>query len=149
MPSALPVTSPTVNQGNSAPGKPAAKQGDAVVGTDTHILMVPSPGGPVATPTPMPFAGQLDGELATEVVCEGKPIATEGSTATNQPAHVPTAGPFQKPPTNKATVQTASTTVFASGRGVARAADTAMTCNDPADAPNGTLVAVSTVFVGD
>jgi uncharacterized Zn-binding protein involved in type VI secretion len=129
-------------------GKPAAKQGDAVVGTDTHILMVPSPGGPVATPTPMPFTGQLDGDLATDVVCEGAPLATEGSTATNQPAHVPTAGPFQTPPSNQAKVQTASATVFACGKAVARAGDTAVTCNDPVDAPNGTIVAAGTVLVG-
>jgi len=39
------------------PGKPAAKQGDLVVGIDTHIVMVPSPAGPVPTATPMPFSG--------------------------------------------------------------------------------------------
>jgi len=25
-------------------GQPAAKQGDQIVGTDTHIIMIPSPG---------------------------------------------------------------------------------------------------------
>lgn len=131
------------------PGKPAAKMGDRIVGTDTHILLVSSPGGPVPTPTPLPFAGTLDGSLANDIVCEGQPLATEGSTATNQPAHVPTAGPFQTPPANRATVQTASTTVFAAGKGVARASDIAKTCNDPADAPNGSIIATSTVFVGE
>lgn len=100
-------------------GKPAAKQGDQVVGTDTHIVMVPSPSGPVPTPMPMPFAGILDADLVTDVVCEGVAIATEGSKATNSPAHVPSGGPFQKQPADRATIQTASTTVFACGRAVA------------------------------
>ena len=39
--------------------QPAARQNDPVVGTDTHILLVPSPGGPVPTPTPLPFNGKL------------------------------------------------------------------------------------------
>jgi uncharacterized Zn-binding protein involved in type VI secretion len=129
-------------------GKPAAKQNDQVVGTDTHILMVPSPGGPVPTPTPMPFTGLLDGQLASDVLCDGLPIATKGSTATNTPSHVPAAGPFQAPPANKGTVDQGSETVFANGKAVARAGDVAMTCNDPADAPQGTVVATSTVMVG-
>ncbi len=129
-------------------GQPAAKQNDQVVGTDTHVLMVPSPGGPVPTPTPMPFTGVLDGELSGDVVCESLPIATKGSTATNTPSHLPTAGPFQKPPANKGTIDEGSATVFANGKAVARAGDKAMTCNDPGDAPQGTVVATSTVLVG-
>ena len=40
------------------PALPAAKQGDRVQAMDTHIVMVPSPGGPVPTPTPgHPFSG--------------------------------------------------------------------------------------------
>ena len=35
-------------------GQPAAKQGDQIVATDTHIVLVPSPGGPVPTPLPHP-----------------------------------------------------------------------------------------------
>jgi uncharacterized Zn-binding protein involved in type VI secretion len=128
--------------------QPAAKQGDLVTGSDVHVVMVPSPGGPVPTPTPMPFTGVLDGALAADIVCERRPIATQGSTATNTPPHAPAPGPFQRPPTNVATILTASTTVLAPGGGVARAGDTALTCNDPADLPNGTVVAVGTVFVG-
>jgi hypothetical protein len=44
-------------------GQPAAKQGDEVVAVDTHVVMIPSPAGPVPTPMPMPFAGKLDGGL--------------------------------------------------------------------------------------
>ena len=34
------------------------------------------------------------------------------------------------------------------GRSAARMGDTAMTCNDPADAPNGSIVCGGTVLVG-
>ena len=129
-------------------GMPAAKQGDRVVATDIHIQMVPSPGGPVPTPLPGPFSGVLDGGLSTDVNIEGKPAAVIGSTASNTPAHVPAAGPFQKPPSNRATVIAGSATVLINGKLAARQGDTALTCNDPADLPAGTVLAVGTVMVG-
>jgi uncharacterized Zn-binding protein involved in type VI secretion len=129
-------------------GQPAAKQGDQVMATDTHIVMIPSPGGPVPTPLPHPFTGQLDGALSTDVNIEGKPAAVQGSTATNMPSHVPQGGPFQKPPANKATVQLGSATVLINGKPAARNGDKAMTCNDPADLPVGTVIAVGTVLIG-
>lgn len=129
-------------------GRPAAKQGDKVVGTDIHIVMIPSPGGPVPTPLPHPFMGTLDGQLSTDVNIEGKAAAVQGSTATNTPAHIPQGGPFQKPPTNRGTVQMGSTTVMINGKPAARAGDPAMTCNDPADAPVGSIVAAGTVLIG-
>ncbi len=129
-------------------GQPAAKQGDQVIATDTHIIMIPSPGGPVPTPLPHPFTGQLDGSLSSDVNVEGMPAAVQGSTATNMPSHIPQGGPFQKPPGNQATIQLGSTTVLINGKPAARNADKAMTCNDPADLPIGTVVAVSTVLIG-
>ncbi len=129
-------------------GQPAAKQGDQVIGTDIHIVMIPSPGGPVPTPLPHPFAGQLDGSLSSDVNIEGKPAAVVGSTATNSPSHVPQGGPFQKPPANQGTVQLGSMTVNINGKGAARAGDMAMTCNDPADAPVGSVIAAGTVMIG-
>ncbi len=129
-------------------GQPAAKQGDQVIATDTHIVMIPSPGGPVPTPLPHPFVGQLDGSLSGDVNVEGKAAAVQGSTATNAPAHVPQGGPFQKPPSNKGTVQIGSSTVFINGKPAARNGDKAITCNDPADLPVGTVVAASTVMIG-
>ena len=127
---------------------PAAKQGDQVIAVDIHIQMIPSPGGPVPTPLPSPFAGSIDGSLSSDVQIEGKPAATVGSTATNTPSHIPTAGPFQKPPSNRATIQQGSTKVFINGKGAARAGDPAMTCNDPADLPAGIVVAAGTVLIG-
>ena len=129
-------------------GMPAAKQGDQVIATDIHIVMIPSPGGPVPTPLPHPFAGQLDGELASDVRIEGRPAAVQGSTATNTPSHVPQGGPFQTPPSNKASVQIGSATVRIEGRPAARQGDTATTCNDPADTPGGSVVAAGTVRIG-
>src|SRR5215207_1797811 len=127
-------------------GQPAAKQGDQVMATDTHVVMIPSPGGPVPTPLPHPFTGPLDGALSTDVNIEGKPAAVQGSTATNMPSHVPQGGPFQKPPANKGTVQLGSATVLINGKPAARNADKAMTCNDPADLPIGTVIAVGAVL---
>jgi uncharacterized Zn-binding protein involved in type VI secretion len=129
-------------------GQPAAKQGDQVVATDTHIVMIPSPGGPVPTPLPHPFVGQLDGSLSKDVNVGGKPAAVQGSTATNTPSHIPQGGPFQKPPSNKGTVQLGSTTVLINGKPAARNGDKVMTCNDPADLPVGTIVAAGTVLIG-
>src|SRR5919198_649609 len=101
-------------------GQPAAKQGDQVVASDIHIVMIPSPGGPVPTPLPHPFMGQLDGSLSSDVNIEGKPAAVQGSTATNSPSHVPQGGPFQSPPSNRATVQMGSSTVMIDGKPAAR-----------------------------
>lgn len=128
---------------------PAAKQGDKVVGIDTHIVMVPSPGGPVPTPMPMPFNGMLSGNLSSDVLIENKPAATKGSTADNLPPHVPAGGPFQKNPANKATVKRGSGKVLINNKEAAHLGDPADTCNDPADLPNGTVIGTGTVFVGD
>jgi Uncharacterized conserved protein len=116
-------------------GQPAAKQGDQVIATDIHIVMIPSPGGPIPTPLPNPFTGQLDGALATDVKIEGKAAAVQGSTATNVPSHIPAGGPFQMPPSNKATIQLGSATVMIGGKAAARNGDIALTCNDPSDLP--------------
>jgi uncharacterized Zn-binding protein involved in type VI secretion len=129
-------------------GQPAAKQGDQIIATDTHIIMIPSPGGPVPTPLPHPFTGKIDGGLSSNVNVEGKPAAVQGSTATNTPSHIPQGGPFQKPPSNQATIQLGSGTVFINGKPAARNGDTALTCNDPADLPVGSVMAAGTVMIG-
>lgn len=128
-------------------GMPAAKENDQVVGLDTHIVLIGvSP--PVPTPLPHPFTGMLDGSLSSDVKIMGSPAATVGSTATNTPSHVPQGGPFQSPPSNSATVETGSSTVFINGQGAARLGDTASTCNDPSDLPVGTVIGSATVLIG-
>lgn len=131
-------------------GQPAAKQGDQVVATDTHIVLVPSSGGPVPTPLPHPFVGMINGALSTDVKIMGRAAAVAGSTADNTPPHppAPPGTSFQKPPSNKATIQLGSQTVMINGKPAARNGDTAMTCNDPADQPIGKVIAVGTVMIG-
>lgn len=128
-------------------GQPAAKQGDQIMATDTHIILIPSP-GPVPTPLPHPFTGMIDGGLSQDVKIMGMPAATVDSTATNTPSHIPQGGPFQTPPSNKATIKIGSPTVKINGKMAARNGDTAMTCNDPADLPVGTVMATGTVLIG-
>ena len=131
-------------------GKPAATANHSVVGVDTHIVMVPTPGGPVPTPLPHPFNGKLDGGLINTVKIGGQAAAVVGSTATNQPSHTPTppGTSFQKPPTNQGTVFMGSPTVKIGGKAAARMGDPVKTCNDPADVPFGQIIAAGTVMIG-
>lgn len=129
-------------------GAPAAKQGDTITATDIHIVMIPSPGGPVPTPLPHPFVGIINGGLSSNVKIGGRFAATVTSTADNTPPHIPQGGPFQKPPTNRAIIIKGSATVLINKKPAARAGDIAMTCNDPADLPVGTVVAAGTVLIG-
>lgn len=96
---------------------PAAKQGDKIVGVDTHIIMIPSPGGPIPTPLPHPYAGTIDADTITNVNIMGKPAAVVGSGASNQPPHIPQGGPFQKPPSNKAKIMLGSLNVMIGDQG--------------------------------
>jgi len=133
-------------------GQPAAKQGDKITAIDTHIVMVQDGPARVPKPLPHPFAGNINGGLSTDVNIMGKPAAVVGSTADNTPPHLPTppGASFQKPPSNKAVIQTGSQLVNINRKPAARAGDTALTCNDPADLPVGTVVVVAagTVNIG-
>jgi uncharacterized Zn-binding protein involved in type VI secretion len=132
-------------------GNPAANKNSMVQAIDTHILMVPSPGGPVPTPLPHPFVGPFQSALSTSVNIGGQPAATVDSVANNQPAHIPTPPgvSFQKPPANQGTVMLGSVTVKIDGKMAARMTDTVKTCNDPADAPLGQIITgVPNVLIG-
>jgi uncharacterized Zn-binding protein involved in type VI secretion len=126
-------------------GKPAAKQGDRVTATDTHLIQPPGPSSPV--PVPHPFNGTLDGSLSPDVNIQGRPAAVVGSTATNTP-HIPSGGTFVNPPLNRAQVTVGRATVFINGKPAARAGDQAMTCDDPVNMPVGTVQAAGTVNIG-
>jgi uncharacterized Zn-binding protein involved in type VI secretion len=126
-------------------GRPAAKSGDLVVATDLHVVVTAAG---TAVSLPHPFTGRLDGALSTTVRIEGRPAATYGSTATNDPPHVPTAGAFQRPPANRGTVQQGSATVRINGRPAARIGDDVLTCNDPADLPVGRITGAASVRIG-
>jgi len=130
-------------------GQPAAKQGDKITATDTHIVIVPGP-TPTPTPLPHPFMGIIQGNLSSNVKIMGQAAATIDSTADNTPPHLPTppGTSFQQPPTNKATIKQGSSTVKINGKSAARNGDMAETCNDPAPQPIGKVIAVGTVFIG-
>jgi uncharacterized Zn-binding protein involved in type VI secretion len=130
--------------------QPAARQNDPVTGTDIHILLVPSPGGPVPTPTPLPFTGQLMTGLSTDVLINSRPAAVQGSVAQNMPPHLcPPPATFSKPPTNQGRVLIGSPMVLVNGKPLARLGDQVATCNDPVDAPTCVISAGSPdVLVG-
>ena len=71
----------TSDPGGEHVGQPAAKQGDQITATDTHIVIVPDGSGP--SRLPHTFDGLLSGELSTDVNIMGKPAAVVGSTASN------------------------------------------------------------------
>lgn len=119
-----------------------------MLGTDIHIVLVPTPGGPVATPTPFPFSAKITDGCSTNVLIGGQQAAIVGSTTENQPSHVPVSGTFSVPPTNRGTVMSGSPTVLINGKPAARAGDQVMTCNDPVPAPTGVIEAVNTVLIG-
>jgi uncharacterized Zn-binding protein involved in type VI secretion len=131
-------------------GQPAAKANDQIVATDTHVVIVPV--GPAQVPTPLPhaFVGAISGGTIATVKIAGHQAAVVGSTAENSPTHIPTPPgvTFQTPPSNQSSIQMGSATVRIGGQAAARNGDAALTCNDPADAPVGSVVAVGTVSIG-
>ena len=129
-------------------GQPAARFGDQVIATDTHIVMIPSPGGPVPTPLPSPFTGIIEENVSTNVTIGGRPAATVGSIAINTPPHIPEGGPFEVQPTNEGEVVSGSATVRINKKPAARNGDTVLTCNDPVPLPIGKIEAFGNVFVG-
>jgi uncharacterized Zn-binding protein involved in type VI secretion len=132
-------------------GQPAATQGSLVVGVDTHIVMVPSPGGPIPTPLPHPFSGTIDGGTVQTVKIMGKPAAVVDSQATNSPSHIatPPGTSFQAPPQNKSTIKVGSATVKIGGKQAARNGDLSVDCDDlTPTAPKGQVIAAGTVMIG-
>ena len=129
-------------------GQPAARQGDAVVGVDVHVVLVPS--APPAS-LPHPFSGTITGGTVASVLLAGAPAATVGSVATNAPVHVPTppGTAFKKPPANKGAVSRGSATVTIGGQPAARVGDPVRTCNDPVDADTSAITTgAPTVTIG-
>jgi len=134
--------------------KPGAKKLDQIVSVtpgDIHIIMIPSPGGPVPTPIPHPCASIIKGKVASKVKVMGQPGAVKGSKSQHTPPHIPMGpGPFQKPPGNKGEIfMTGSMGVLYEGKKAAMLGDTAMMCSDPSDTPVGKVIGTAaTVLVG-
>lgn len=116
-------------------GQPAARRTDRVLGSDTHLVLVPSPTGTVPTLVPgFVFSGQIGTRTWSDVRIEGQPAATVGSVARNDPPHVPPPGTsFARTPSNRGTVSHGSGSVKVHGKSAARAGDPVRTCNDPVD----------------
>lgn len=119
-------------------GQPAAKKNDQVIGVDIHIT------APGATPVPLPFKGNINQGLSSDVNIEGMAAATKDSEAQNTTNHISNS----KPASNKGKIIQGSSTVYINGKSAARAGDLVQTCNDPADLPTSAVVAMGTVFIG-
>ncbi len=134
--------------------KPGAKKLDQIVSVtpgDIHIIMIPSPAGPVPTPIPHPCASMIKDKVAKKVKVMGQPGATLDSVSKHTPPHIPMGpGPFQKPPANKGEIaMTGSNGVLYQGKSAAALGDMAMMCADPSDMPVGKVIGTAaTVLVG-
>jgi uncharacterized Zn-binding protein involved in type VI secretion len=128
----------------------AAKDGDQIIATDIHMVLVPAGSALVPVPLPHPFTGTINDGLSSNVNIMGRRAAMVGSTAVNVPGHLPTTPGqgFQRPPANAGTIKQGSQSVNINGQPAARNGDIAETCNDPSDLPAGSVVAVASVFVG-
>jgi uncharacterized Zn-binding protein involved in type VI secretion len=130
---------------------PAAKQGDTIRGTHTHVVMVPSASG--QTPTPVVghvFNAAIAEGLSSTVMIQGRPAAVVGSVARSNLAQHRPVSPgvaYQVPPTFEGRVTRGSATVLIQGKPAARAGDPALTCGEP---PGTAQVQVtgSTVSIG-
>jgi len=118
-------------------GKPAAKLGDQVVGTDIHIVMVPSSGGPV--PTPMSFPSTAASSRGAVRRTDRRQACRRAWQRRDEPAtsrsnwrNIPAS------PDNRGTLIAIGPLVLVNGKPLAKAGDKVLTCNDPAPAPVGT-----------
>ena len=136
----------------------AAKFGDLVLGVDLHMVMVPTPGGPVATPLPHVFIGVVFDPLgaaiaaASEiadvggaVLINGQPVGNTGTEVRGR-EHIPTPpGTAFAPndvPDNRGTIVTGSKTVMMGGSSCGRLTSLVSTCNFPVNAPTSMCLAV-------
>src|SRR5688572_17672237 len=115
-------------------GPPAAKQLDIVMGIDTHIVLIPSPAGPIPTPIPHPHVGMLLDPMdfipmvGTAVKVNGLPRAVAGTAGKAIPPHIPMGGPFAKPPSNESEMFMGSMTVHADGEPLSYAGLPVLSC---------------------
>ncbi len=100
----------------------AAKHMDPVVGVDIHIIMIPSPAGPIPTPLPNPFVGMVMDPfdyapvIGATVYINGMPRGLGGTACVPLPPHLPLGGPFGPPPPgNEGEIFMGSATVVVDG----------------------------------
>ena len=117
-------------------GLPAAKHLDVVLGIDVHIVLIPSPAGPIPTPIPHPYVGMLMDpmdyvpKLGTAIRVNGVPRAVAGTSGVAMVPHIPMGGPFMKPPTNESEMFMGSMSVNADGDPMSFAPLPVLSCQD-------------------
>ena len=132
----------------------AAKFFDVVIGVDVHMVMVPTPAGPVPTPLPHPFVGYVCDPGAAAmgatiggglVLVNGLPAANTGTAVKALGKHIPTPpGVSFAPndvPGNEGSIVTGSKTVSFGGSSAARFGSMVTTCNFPVNLPTSTCLA--------
>jgi uncharacterized Zn-binding protein involved in type VI secretion len=130
---------------------PAAVMGDKATGVCVHIVMIPSPGGPVPTPTPTPYAATILQGCVVTVLIGGKPAAVMGCGLTHVPPHIPPGFPWgPPPPSHDGTILKGSVTVLIGGRPAARIGDTVSVCTTSVPPSTGAVVGpgAPTVIIG-
>lgn len=99
----------------------AAKHLDPLVGLDTHIILIPTPAGPVPTPLPHPYVGMVFDPfdyapfIGATTFVNGLPRGQAGTAGIALPPHLPMGGPFLKPPTNESEIFMGSAVVCTEG----------------------------------
>ncbi|MEO1417150.1 MAG: DUF6531 domain-containing protein [Bacteroidota bacterium] len=114
-----------------------AKHMDPVMGIDIHIVMVPTPAGPVPTPLPHPFIGMVFDPMdlvpivGATVIVNGMPVGVAGTGAKNIPPHFPIGGPTfgPPPPGNEGEIFMGSMTVLADGEPFSYTALPVLSCS--------------------
>jgi RHS repeat-associated protein len=140
---------------------------DLVVGVDVHVVLVPSPAGPVPTPLPHPYLGMTGDPVGAAVSAAVAPLvslcaggsseAAKGSVLVNglpkmttadlsrnvsllPHAPMPPGTGFAKAPSGDGTHKLGSMTVTAGGASVVRLGELVMSCSDPVPLPTSTVV---------
>lgn len=131
-------------------GQPAARDGDKMIGMDTHVVLAPAGASEVPTPGLCVFRGTIGGSLSPDVFIGGKQAAVVGSTAPIE--HTPPPGTrFEKPlAKNQGIIRSGSATVRINGKRAARAGPTMLACDDTGLSDLGTVAAtgMDTVKIG-
>ncbi|HLL05053.1 MAG TPA: DUF6531 domain-containing protein [Myxococcaceae bacterium] len=134
---------------------------DPVLGVDIHIVLVPTPAGPVPTPVPMPFVGMVFDPVGLAmgaaigmatgggpglVMINSLPVTNAGTNVTNKLTmpHLPVPGvAFAKGlPGNDAELFFGSLNVKLAGSLGVRLGDIAMSCSDPVRLPTSVVLAI-------
>ena len=114
----------------------AAKHMDPLVGVDVHIIMIPSPMGPIPTPLPHPFVGMVIDPMdyapviGATVYINNMPRGIAGTGGKAMPPHIPMGGPFMKPPANEGEIFMGSMTVVVDGDAQSFLAMPFLSCTD-------------------